>query len=69
MPGAGINAGNIRRIAYETGPAEFHFSARETVDGPMRYRSRRLPMGDADEEYLRRHASAERTRKNLSALI
>ena len=69
MPGAGINAGNIHRIAQETGAAEFHFSARETVGGPMHYRNPRLSIGDADEEYLRRYASAERIRGIIGALI
>ena len=39
MPGAGINASNIRRIAEQTGARTFHFSAREPVDSPMRFRN------------------------------
>ncbi len=32
MPGCGVNAGNIRKIAEETGTSEFHFSGRSSVD-------------------------------------
>ena len=62
MPGAGINAENIRCIAAETGAREFHFSAREPVDGPMRYRKPGLNMGDTMSEYARSYASADRIR-------
>ena len=68
MPGAGINPGNIRRIAKATGAHTFHFSARETVDGPMRYRNARALMGQARSEFTRTHASAERIQKIIAAL-
>ncbi len=45
MPGCGINAGNIRRIADGTGAKEFHFSARTSVDGGMVFRNPNVSMG------------------------
>ncbi len=45
MPGCGINAGNIRRIADETGAREFHFSARTAVDSEMVFRNPSVSMG------------------------
>ena len=68
MPGAGINEANIRRIAETTGAREFHFSARQMVDGPMRYRKAGLSMGEDISEYARSTASAERIRDAMSAL-
>ncbi len=68
MPGGGINPGNIRRIAAETGARTFHFSARAAVDGPMRFRNPRLSLGDEIGEYARSYASAERIRGIINAL-
>jgi len=69
MPGAGIHPGNIARIAEATGARTFHFSARETVDGPMRYRNARALMGQARGEFLRTKASAERIQRIMTALL
>lgn len=68
MPGAGINAGNISRIAKVTGARTLHFSGKEAVDGPMAYRNPRLSLGDQDSEYERIYASAERVREIVGAL-
>lgn len=68
MPGAGIHPDNLRRIAEATGAREFHFSARETVNGPMRFRNARVAMGAEDSEYARSYASAKRIRKIMAAL-
>ncbi len=68
MPGAGIHPGNIARIAEATEAREFHFSAREMIDGPMQYRNPRLTMGDDISEYARSYASAERIRGAINAL-
>ena len=46
MPGAGINASNIREIIARTGVREIHFSASVTYDSPMLWR------GDASESPL-----------------
>lgn len=45
MPGCGVNAGNIEKIARETGATEFHLSARSSVGSGMVYRNRRVSMG------------------------
>ncbi len=45
MPGCGINAGNIRRIADETGAEEFHFSGRSIVESGMVFRNPSVSMG------------------------
>lgn len=45
MPGCGINASNIRRIAEETGCSEFHFSGRSSVPSEMKYRNSNVSMG------------------------
>lgn len=45
MPGCGVNAGNIDKIARETGAEEFHLSARSSVGSGMVYRNRRVSMG------------------------
>lgn len=68
MPGAGIHPGNIARIAEATGAQTFHFSARESADGPMVYRNARALMGQARGEFSRSYASAERIRKIMAAL-
>lgn len=68
IPGAGIHPGNIARIAEATGAQTFHFSARETVDGPMQYRNARALMGQARSEFARTYASAERIQKIMAAL-
>lgn len=68
MPGAGINAGNIRRIAAESGAGWLHFSAREAVEGPMLYRNARARMGAEGSEFRRSYASAARIRGMLAAL-
>ncbi len=45
MPGCGVNAGNIRRIADETGAQEFHFSGRSALESGMKYRNPEVSMG------------------------
>ncbi len=49
MPGSGVNAGNICRIAQYTGASEFHFSGRHTVEGGMIYRNEKM----AESELVR----------------
>ncbi len=39
MPGSGVNAQNIAKIAKETGAKEFHLSAREQIESKMVYRN------------------------------
>ena len=38
MPGAGVNAGNIKEILEVSGVAEIHFSGSQNYDSPMLYR-------------------------------
>ena len=45
MPGCGVNASNIARIAEETGAKEFHFSARSKRESGMEFRRSRVSMG------------------------
>ncbi len=45
MPGCGINSGNIRKIAEQTGAMEFHFSARSGVESGMAFRNPSVSMG------------------------
>ncbi len=68
MPGGGIHAGNIQRIANVSGAREFHFSGSATMAGPMTFKNPRLSLRDDVSEYQRRYASAERIRKTISAL-
>ncbi len=68
MPGAGINAGNIGRIAAATGARTFHFSGKETVEGPMVFRQPQLALGDQSSEYTRTYASEERIRGIIAQL-
>ncbi len=70
MPGCGINAGNIREIAVQTGAHEFHLSARVQVDGRMKYRNPRVSMGGTVQiaEYGREMTSAEKVGEAIRAL-
>jgi copper homeostasis protein len=45
MPGSGVNAGNIAKIAKETGAVQFHLSARKSYESNMKYRNPDLKMG------------------------
>lgn len=45
MPGSGVNASNIARLAVETGAEEFHLSAREQQESGMIYRNPNVKMG------------------------
>ena len=38
MPGAGVNAKNIKEIITKTGVSEIHFSASENIESKMKYR-------------------------------
>lgn len=70
MPGCGVNAGNIRRIAEETGAREFHLSARIPVESDMRYRNTAVSMGGTVRvaEYGREVTGEEKVREAINAL-
>lgn len=70
MPGCGVNAGNIRQIAEETGTSEFHFSGRSTVESGMIYRNSKVSMSGTVkiEEYMRELTDSDKVKAALSEL-
>lgn len=70
MPGCGINASNIARIARRTGACEFHFSGRSKVISPMTYRNPNVSMGGTVriDEYSRNITDPEKIRAAREAL-
>jgi copper homeostasis protein len=71
MPGSGINAGNIARIAEESGAKEFHLSARKAIESGMMYRNPNVRMGGKAvviDEYAQQVTAAEMVRNTLQAL-
>lgn len=70
MPGCGVNAGNIRKIAEETGTSEFHFSGRSAVDSGMIYRNSKVSMGGTVkiEEYVRELTDPDKVKAALNEL-
>ena len=70
MPGCGVNAGNIARIAQMTGTKEFHFSARSKRDSGMLFRKSRVSMGGAVviDEYSRDVTDVEIVRETIDRL-
>lgn len=70
MPGCGVNAGNIRKIAEGTGTSEFHFSGRSTVESGMVYRNAKVSMGGTVkiEEYLNDVTDPEKVKAALAEL-
>ena len=55
MPGVGIDAGNVRKVALATGAREFHVYTERTRDSEMRFRREDIPMGReySPNEYMR----------------
>lgn len=70
LAGCGVNEGNIRRIAEETGIEEFHFSARESIKSGMEYKNEAVSMGGTVHinEYERNVTTAERVKKTIHAM-
>lgn len=70
LAGCGVNEGNIRRIAEETGIGEFHFSARESIKSGMEYKNEAVSMGGTVHinEYERNVTTAERVKKTIHAM-
>lgn len=70
MPGCGVNAGNIRKIAEETGTSEFHFSGRSAIESGMIYRNSKVSMGGTVkiEEYMRELTDPDKVKAALSEL-
>lgn len=61
MPGAGINAGNIKEIISTTGVSEVHFSGSVSYDSPMLYR------GGVQEDYTRTESSISKITDTILA--
>lgn len=71
MPGSGINAQNIAKIARETGAAQLHLSARQSIESQMIYRNPNLKMGGTNvviNEYEQNITSAEKVKNTLNIL-
>lgn len=69
MPGAGITPANLREVLQSTGVVEFHATAFEDFDSPMRYRNEDVYMGvPGRPEYARREVSVEAVRAFWEAL-
>lgn len=69
MPGAGINASNIREIAIATGAQNFHSSARVKIKSKMEYRNQTTKMGSIKDEYQYEQTSAELVKQMVKKLI
>jgi len=68
MPGSGVNAQNIAKLAKETDAKEFHLSARESIASGMIYRNPSLKMGGkviVTDEYTQQVTSAEKVSETL----
>lgn len=70
LPGSGINENNIQHIAYESKAREFHFSARETFDSCMTYRSTQVTMNASviSNQYQQSITTENRVKKTIGAL-
>lgn len=70
MPGGGITARNVRRIAEATGVREVHLSARASVESRMEYRNARVFMGGAlrPPEFSWKTTDAGAVRRVIEAL-
>ena len=69
MPGCGINANNILRIALETGATEFHSSAKRIMASRMTYHNEAVSMGDkGTDEYTRTITDPDKIRQ-LKSII
>ena len=70
MPGCGVNAGNIARIAQVTGAKEFHFSARSKRESGMQFRKSRVSMGGAVmiDEYSRDVTDVNIVKETINSL-
>lgn len=71
MPGSGVNAHNIAKLAVETGANEFHLSAREPIVSGMTYRNPNLKMGGTEviiNEFEEQVTSAKMVEQTIKAL-
>lgn len=70
LAGCGVNQQNIAHIAHETGIREFHFSARQEVESPMKFRNPHVSMGGTVRinEYSRPVTTPQKVRDTIRAL-
>ena len=68
MPGAGINAGNIKELYTQTGATEFHASAKVFVQSKMIYRNTTAKMGSIEDEYQYELTAEDKVKELVHAL-
>ncbi|WP_443938931.1 copper homeostasis protein CutC [Pedobacter sp. MW01-1-1] len=68
MPGAGINAENIKKLKELTGASDFHASAKEFVASKMEFRNASSKMGSIEDEYQYELSSVNKIRSLLKVL-
>lgn len=68
MPGAGINAGNIKELYSQTGATEFHASAKVFVQSKMIYRNTTAKMGSIEDEYQYELTAEDKVKELVHAL-
>ena len=68
MPGAGINAGNIKELYSQTGATEFHASAKVFVQSKMIYRNTTAKMGSIEDEYQYELTAEDKVKELVLAL-
>lgn len=69
MPGGGINAGNARLIARQSGCREMHFAALETTESAMKFRRPRVPMDAANGHKSGEYGRTTTTRGAIRAIM
>ena len=69
MAGSGVNPGNIRMIHDATGITHYHFSAKRSEPGPMKFKREGVPMGLAlASEFDRQYCDPEQVKQAVEVL-
>jgi len=70
MPGGGLNASNIRKIAETTGATEFHMTGRSTTESAIKFRRSGITMGgnSSSDEYKIKTADKDLIRNVVTIL-
>lgn len=68
MPGAGINAGNIKELYLKTRATDFHASAKVFVESKMEYRNVTAKMGSIEDEYRYELTAEEKVRELVAEI-
>lgn len=70
MPGAGVNANNIKEVLTTTGAQEIHFSGSCTYDSPMIYREGvSFTPANMGGDFTRTESSVEKIRATIGAAL